>query len=121
MFAVAQVWNGTAWANAAPEKPTGASITVLKGVSCPAGASACESAGAKEVSSGERALAERWSGSAWSVQSTGTISGTTFSSLDAVTCTSAGNCWATGELDTSSARDVLIEKWNGTSWSVTVS
>ena len=121
MFAVAQVWNGTAWANAAPGKPTGASITVLKGVSCPAGASACESAGAKEVSSGERALAERWSGSAWSVQSTGTISGTTFSSLDAVTCTSASNCWATGELDTSSARDVLIEKWNGTSWSVIVS
>ena len=121
MFAVAQVWNGTAWASALPKKPTGATITVLKGVSCPPGGSACESVGAKEVSSGERALAERWNGSAWSVQSTGTISGATLSSLDAVTCTSAGNCWATGEVDTSSARDVLIEKWNGTSWSVTVS
>jgi hypothetical protein len=121
MFASAQVWNGTTWASVPPNKPSVSSITVLKGVSCPAGGSACESVGAKEVSSGERALAERWNGAAWSVQSTGTVSGTTFSSLDAVTCTSASSCWATGELDTSSARDVLIEKWNGTSWSVTVS
>ncbi len=121
MFAIAQVWNGAKWVNALPKKPSGAGITVLKSVSCPPGASACESVGAKQVSSGERALAERWNGSAWSVQSTGTISGTTLSSLDSVSCTSASNCWATGVSVTSSAEDVLIEKWNGTSWSVTVS
>jgi hypothetical protein len=31
------------------------------------------------------------------------------------------NCWAVGSSDTSSATHVLIEKWNGTSWSVTAS
>jgi len=53
------------------------------------------------------------------LQSTPAISGSTLSSLDAVTCTSAGNCWATGVSDTAPATDVLIEHWNGTSWSAT--
>jgi hypothetical protein len=121
MFAIAQVWNGTTWANALPKKPSGAGITALKGVSCPQGASACESVGAQEVSSGEKALAERWNGSAWALQSTPAISGSTLSSLDADTCTSAASCWAVGVSDTSSATDVLIEHWNGTSWSLTAS
>lgn len=120
MFAIAQAWNGTAWADAPPKKPSGATITALKSVSCPHGATACESVGAKE-SSGERALAERWTGTKWTVQATPAISGSTFGSLNGISCTSASNCWAVGESDTTSARHPLIEKWNGTSWSVTAS
>ena len=120
MLAIAHAWNGTTWVNAPPKKPSGAGITALKSVSCPPGGSACESVGAKEVSA-ETALAERWNGSAWTLQSTPAISGSALGSLDAVACTSASNCWATGVSETASATDILIEHWNGTSWSVTTS
>jgi len=33
----------------------------------------------------------------------------------------SSNCWAIGENINSSGTDPLIEKWNGTSWSVTAS
>ena len=121
LFAIGQLWNGTTWAKVAPKKPSGATVTELNGVSCPAGGSACESGGTFTNSSGSGALAEGWNGAAWALQSTPAISGSTFATLESVSCTSATNCWAVGVSDNSAGSDPLIEKWNGTNWSVTAS
>jgi hypothetical protein len=121
LFAIGQLWNGTTWAKALPKKPAGATESELNGVSCPAGGAACESAGSFTDASGSPALAEGWNGTAWALQSTPAISGSTFATLESVSCTTASNCWAVGVNDTSSGSDPLIEKWNGTAWSVTAS
>lgn len=119
---LAERWNGATWSVVHTPNPGGSAGTRLTGVACPGPANCLAVGWYIDGASGDALpTAEKWNSTSWSVQSTGSVSGTTFSSLDAVTCTSAGNCWATGELDTSSARDVLIEEWNGTSWSVTVS
>jgi hypothetical protein len=121
LFAIGQLWNGTTWAQVTPKKPSGATETELNGVSCPKGGAVCESTGTLTNSSGSPALAEGWNGTAWALQSTPAISGSTFASLGSVSCTTVSNCWAVGVSDTSSGSDALIEKWNGTSWSVIMS
>jgi hypothetical protein len=121
LFAFAQDWNGTTWKlTSAPGKPSGATTSELNGVAC-ATVATCEAAGTYNKSGGSPALAEGWNGTKWTVQSTPAISGSTFASLQGVSCTASSNCWAVGENINSSGTDPLIEKWNGTSWSVTAS
>jgi hypothetical protein len=118
LLAIGQVYHGTAWAEAVPEQPSGATESELNGVSCPAGGSACESVGNDD---GVSTLAEGWNGTAWTLQSTPVISGSQEASLAGVSCITPSNCWAVGFSDNSAASDPLIEKWNGTAWSVTAS
>jgi hypothetical protein len=121
LFAFAQDWNGTTWKlTPAPGKPSGATTSELNAVAC-AAAATCEAAGTYNKSGSSPALAEGWNGTKWTVQSTPAIGGSTFASLQGVSCTASSNCWAVGENISSSATDPLIEKWNGTSWSVTAS
>jgi hypothetical protein len=120
LFAIAQLWKGTAWAKTTPKKPSGATESELNGVSCPSGGPACEAVGFSGSSSGTPALAEGWTGSAWALQSTPAISGSSFTDLEGVSCTTPGSCWAVGQSQGSSGTSTpLIEQWNGTSWSVT--
>jgi hypothetical protein len=123
LFAIGQLWNGTAWVKETPKKPSGAQDSELNGVSCPSGGAACESVGNYlSASSTTLGLAEGWNGSAWALQSTPAISGSTFTSLAGADCTTPANCWAVGQsLDSSSNSTAVIEHWNGTSWSVTAS
>jgi hypothetical protein len=121
LFAIGQVWNGSKWATATPAKPTGATDSELNGVSCPAG-SACEAGGDYDNGSVSAPLAEGWTGTKWAVQATPSISGSTYASFQGMACTTASNCWAVGETITSSGTtSPLIERWNGTSWTVSAS
>lgn len=64
-------------------------------------------------------LIERWNGSTWSVVRSPNIGTTRYNFLSAVTCSSASNCWAVGYYyNASSVEQTLIERWNGTSWSI---
>jgi len=45
-------------------------------------------------------------------------SGFTTTFLQAITCTSATNCWAAGSSSGSSSFATLIERWNGSKWSI---
>jgi hypothetical protein len=90
----------------------------FSGVSCTS-ASACTAVGDFENSLGATAaLAERWNGTAWTVQSTPTPSGAAASYLNGVSCTSASACTAVGQSVTSTGTATVAERWNGTAWAV---
>ena len=113
--AFAEGWNGTGWSVQAVPDPPGALDVVLHGVSC-ATADACEAVGDYFTSSGDFVtLAERWNGTAWSIQPTPTSPGSIGGELGGVSCTAADACEAVGV-----GSGTLAEVWNGTVWSVQV-
>ena len=112
-----------ATAAAAPAQqrpPSSAALeSELYGTSCTS-ASACTTVGDDETSAGVFVtLAERWSGTAWAIQSTPNPSAADASYLDGVSCTTASACTAVGHYTTSAGSTVtLAERWNGTTWTI---
>ena len=116
---MAERWNGSAWAAQSIPSPSGAVGTALAGVSCTS-ASACTAVGFSNTSNGiSVTLAERWNGSAWTIQHTPGPSGVIGRNLAAVSCTSASACIAVGNYEVKGHIQLtLAESWNGTAWSV---
>ncbi len=115
---LAEQWNGTEWSVQSTPNPTGATQSEFRGMSC-SSSTACTAVGWYKSSSGYAALAERWNGTEWSIQSVAKPTGATYSWFGAVSCSSATACIAVGEYINSSGADVtLAEHWNGTEWAV---
>jgi hypothetical protein len=110
---LAEAWNGTAWSIQASPNPTGATRSQLQGVSCPS-AGACTAVGTYWVSTTSFTMAEAWNGTAWSLETTPNPTGATYSSLQALSCSSASACTAVGF----SGISTLAEAWNGALWSI---
>jgi hypothetical protein len=106
-------WNGSVWA-----VTNGLSDTskLLRAVSCPA-ATSCVAVG----SNGSGAFARHWNGSTWTTVATPTPSGAHDAGLTDVSCTSPTQCTAIGSSSTNTTIDPLIERWNGTAWSIQTS
>jgi hypothetical protein len=118
LVTLAERWNGTTWAIQSTPAPTGAKSSYLEAVSCTA-STACTAVGQYYNSTGDLVtLAERWNGTTWAIQPTPVPTGSIFSYLDAVSCTTSTACTAVGGYDTSSASGVLSEHWNGTAWTI---
>jgi hypothetical protein len=113
-------WNGRNWSLQRIPKPAGG----LNGVSCTS-AKACTAAGS--FSNGVP-LVERWNGRNWSIQPIPKPAGATYRSLSGVSCTSATACTVVGYFDFGTGcsgggsgpctRLPLVERWNGTRWSI---
>ena len=116
---LAETWNGTAWSAQELVIPTEGTLPFLEGVSCTS-SSACEAVGSYNSShEGTLVLAERWNGTAWSLQSTPKPSGSGLSKLLGVSCTSSTSCTGVGYYSTELAGEVTLgEHWNGTEWSI---
>jgi hypothetical protein len=117
---VAETWlvfqSGGAWAVAprVPALPSGATETVLNGVSCSSG-SACTAVGSYKGPEGRyHPLVERWNGSAWSLQGApDPAEGNAQKAMLAVGCSGASTCVAVGE----AAGKPVAEVWNDSGWS----
>jgi hypothetical protein len=81
-------------------------------------ASACTAVGESPKGSGAVPLAERWNGTAWTIQTAPAPGGVKISSLDAVVCTSAKSCLAVGDTEKGATESPLSELWNGKKWKV---
>ncbi len=92
------------------------SQATLLDVSC-TGAAECTAVGSQGASA--LSLAARWNGSLWSTQTTPNPAGGSSVALNGVSCPAASMCMAAGGFANSTKPiNPLIERWNGTSWTI---
>jgi hypothetical protein len=115
----AAVAAGPGWSVQATPNPSGATNSVLSGVSCPS-TRVCTAVGYFTDPAGNGVtLAERWNGTRWSIEPTPSLAGSTASLLFAVSCPSTRTCIAVGSVTERSGITVpLAERWNGLRWSI---
>jgi hypothetical protein len=114
---LAEVWNGSVWAVASTQNPTGANGSALTGVSCQS-TSLCEAVGNYHPNSSDslNTLGEAWNGVTWRLVTTPNPAAETRSLLDSVDCTDS-KCMAVGDyVDTLGDVLTLAESWNGATW-----
>lgn len=115
---IAEAWNGSTWRVQAVPLPSGAPGAILAAVSCtsPRG---CTATGAS-FSTTAPTLAERWNGTRWRVQPTPSPANSGTSrrevELNAVSCTSATACTASGAYAPGGHSAYFLEAWNGRRW-----
>jgi hypothetical protein len=115
---LAERWDGAAWHTEPASAPHAAHGAELVGLSCTS-ARACVAVGDFTTAAGrERPLIERWNGSTWSVVSGQLPRGTREAHLSGVSCSSSRACTATGGYSKTGPQVVLVERWNGTRWTL---
>jgi hypothetical protein len=110
---LAERWNGTEWSIQSTPNQSGATESVLGGVSCSSSTS-CIGVGYDKNSSGTYVtLAERWNGTEWVVLSTPNPTGATENELSGVSCSSSTACTAVGYYRNSSGTEVTLAEIYG--------
>ena len=105
-----------AWSVPPTPNVAGASSTNLSAVDCTS-ANSCMAVGQATFNApgGTAAtVAEHWNGTSWQIVTTPNPPGSTFNSLNGVSCPRPNVCFAVGSSDSRP----LIELWDGTSWSI---
>ncbi len=118
MQTLTEEWNGSTWSIVTSPDPAGTEPAELSSVSC-YDATHCVAVG--NVGTGTTAsFSEIWNGSAWSLMSTKNP-GREGGDLEGVSCPSPTLCMAVGYKSAAAdeaAGPALIEKWDGSTWSV---
>jgi hypothetical protein len=115
-------YDGATWTIVNSPNTTSTESNFLFGVTCTS-RSNCWAAGryANATDQTYQTLVEQWNGSAWSIVSSPNINATQHdSSLLGVTCVSTSDCWAVGSDYNIQGNlyQTLIERWNGTAWTI---
>ncbi len=116
---LAERWDGRRWSLQRVPDPSGARRARFRGVSCPS-TSSCTAVGSYTTHSGSTVtLAERLTGSRWSIQSVPDPAGASNVELGAVSCSSTALCTTVGDYGNRSGKSVtLAERWDGRRWSI---
>jgi len=110
-------WNGSSWTRITTPNPTSGTVQFVgnPALTCTSTTN-CWIAGAWQPGTPQDFVLQ-WNGTTWSVGSvpaaTSPYTGTT---LGAVTCTSASNCWAVGTESSSTGSNAFVVQWNGSLW-----
>src|SRR5205823_2250513 len=84
----------------------------------------CWAVGLYNTGKNYQTLVERWNGASWTMVASPNLVTTDANYLDGLTCVSASDCWAVGLYEAAAnfqdghAFQTLIERWDGTSWSI---
>jgi hypothetical protein len=117
----AEKWkSGGSWTLQTVPTPTGSIGAVARGVGCTKVVGSltveCTMVGAYGTETGEKTLAERWNGTEWKIQESKSMKGEEATNdLYGVSCASAKECIAVGEVKNSSQQS-NAQIWNGTEW-----
>ena len=103
-------WNGTAWAVSSGAAGSG----FLSSVSCPT-VSSCIAVGS---SSSSATFVRSWNGTSWSTVPSPNPVGAYSTFLVSVSCTTSSDCAAVGYAFSNGGVSALVERWNGTTWSI---
>jgi hypothetical protein len=118
--AISEVWTGSAWTLRSAPSPKGSSYSELTSVSC-LSTGKCMAVGTdKRKAGGYRTLTESWNTTAWTiVPSPSPVTGPGgMTYLQAVSCTSAARCLATGNYGNPATLYPVSELWRGSAWHV---
>ncbi len=113
--AIVERWDGKTWRIQAI--PQLAKDTTLVGASCPQ-ARTCTAVGWNNATGRALPLALSWNGNNWQVQAVPLPRQAPAGLFDAVSCTSAKACTATGTDFSHPGGPTLAERWNGKTWRV---
>lgn len=117
-FPLAERWNGNRWSVQSTPSPAGATGATFDAVSC-ASPTTCTAVGSFTDSSGVGVtLAERFSGSSWSIEITPNPPGAVSSELSAVSCATTAACTAVGSDSSGGGGMTLAESWGRARWSI---
>lgn len=116
-FGGADVWNGSGWSPQTVPQTAGSASVSLTGVSCSA-ARFCAAVGQYNDTSGNTlSISATWNGKSWALRTTPNPAGTSFTSLNAVSCAAASACEAAGNFMVDPPRwQALADSWSGTAW-----
>ena len=114
-------FDGTRWRAEPSPNPPGPGSTMLNGVSCASSASCLAVGRATTDAGGQTAVAERFDGTGWQLESVSSPPDSTGSALSAVSCTGPATCTAVGySLDASDRLVALAARWDGKAWSIQI-
>ncbi len=108
-------WNGTAWALQSVPLPGGATTATLSDVAC-TNATTCTAVGTSTMT-----YVVVWNRTSWTVQPSANPGGATAAALGSVSCTASNACTAVGRATISGAFQPLIERWDGSTWTIQTS
>ena len=112
----AEHWDGSSWSQtAAPDVGTGENM--LNGVDA-ASSKDVWAVGYSGVSGSYKTLIEHWDGTQWRVVASPNAGTTGENTLTSVDTLSSTNAWAVGSSRTATSRKSLIQRWNGSSWTI---
>jgi hypothetical protein len=113
--AIVEQWNGTTWSLAPFAAKS--SQSGLADIACMTETS-CVAVGWFAENGGPQPLAEMWNGKGWRSMMPPVSAGQPNAELVSVACSSATNCTAVGSAGDAGPVKTLVERWNGTTWSV---
>lgn len=117
---LADQWNGATWSIVSSPNPGGFE-NYLDSVSC-IGTNFCVATGTFGSGGSTESLIEQWDGASWSAIDSPNPTGSQTDELSSASCASVDLCIATGySSDGSPSEQTLIEKWDGSAWSLVVS
>ncbi|HJT80811.1 MAG TPA: hypothetical protein VJ719_06410 [Chthoniobacterales bacterium] len=113
-----QRWDGTSWSILEAPNTSQTKENVLSGVACVS--SQCWAVGwsLNGTTGMYQTLIQRWDGNAWTISSSPGPLIPQNNYLNAVTCSSATDCWAVGYSDNAVVSQTLTAHWNGSSWAL---